>query len=42
MKPLLSLFSALTLPNAEIFDSPKLEAFADDKIYVTENMKFVL
>ena len=31
-----------SLSNAEILDGLKLEAFADDKIYLTENMKSVL
>ena len=30
------------LPNDEILDWSKLKAFADDKINVTEKMKFVL
>ena len=29
------------LPNGKILDWPNLEAFADDKRNVTENLKFV-
>ena len=31
-----------SLPNNKIVDWSNLRAFADDKIYVTEKMKFVL
>ena len=30
-----------TLPNDKILHCPRLEELADDKIHVTENMKFV-
>ena len=31
-----------SLPNNKIVDSSNLKAFADDKIFVTEKLKFVL
>ena len=31
-----------SLPNDKILDCSKLKTFADDKIYVTEKVKFVL
>ena len=42
--PLVFLFSCNdlnSLPNDKTVDSSKLEAFADDKINVTQNLKFV-
>ena len=32
----------ITLPNDKILDQSKLKAFADDKIYVTQKLKFVI
>ena len=38
----LQFAAELTLPNAKILDWSKLKAFAEDKMYVTEDLKIVL
>ena len=42
IKPGLVLERVNSLPNDKIFDCSKLKAFADQKINVTEKLKFVL